>query len=221
MADLATYWRLGPAVTACRAADRILFLDAARDHYLALPADLTEPFAAWLETPGTGLADPCRSALAELAPGTKETVTPRRCQIGMPRPRDARVLAPRQPGMSDIAAVGREVFRAWRHVRTRPLAAIAEHRPQEPACPALHRADLETKLALFRSARPLIPVPRVCFHDCLALLRWIGPAAPHAALVFGVSATPFAAHCWVQAEGWVLDDHPESPSRFAPILHVQ
>src|SRR5690606_34876794 len=133
MAELASYWRLGPAVTACLAASRILFLDATRDRYLALPAEQTGAFSAWLDAPENGLADACRSSLSALAVGTDVIPRPERHQIELPAPFDARLLAPCRPDPGDIMAIGREVFRAWRDVRRLPLAAIVERRRHELA----------------------------------------------------------------------------------------
>jgi hypothetical protein len=36
--------------------------------------------------------------------------------------------------------------------------------------------------------------------------------------VFGVMATPFAAHCWIQDDQAILNDHYDRVSRFAPIF---
>jgi hypothetical protein len=39
-------------------------------------------------------------------------------------------------------------------------------------------------------------------------------------LVFGVTAYPFGAHCWVQTRHALLGDPPDTIGRYAPILHL-
>lgn len=218
------YWRLTPNLTVCIAAGRVLFLDVARDRYFAAPAAINDEFANWLCS-GLTIAASARSCsllvdLAMLDPEGAEDIAPKACHVAMPAPLDAQTLPLSRIGPCTIAGVGRAVVRARRDVKNRPLASILAHR-LSPAQYVPNRgvADRQMRLAAFRTARPLIPVPRVCLHDCLALVDWLGPARAGTQLVFGVAAFPFAAHSWVQADGRVIDDHPESVSRFQPILH--
>lgn len=220
----AVYWRLSETVTACVAADRILFLDLARDRYFALPPVQNDLLIGWLNRPDDQwLAERCRAALSRsriLDPRLASTVVPAVCAIGRPSPIDSEPLkrVPVRPG--SLSRIAKAVVSAWRDVRSNPLATVLARRTGRDEPSVANRSALQLKLAEFRSARPLIPVPRVCLHDCLALIDWLGPQRAGVELVLGVSALPFAAHCWVQADGRVLDDHPESPSRYQPILHI-
>lgn len=218
------YWRLTDSVTACIAAGRVIFLDLARDRYFALPDELNEPFASWLISPNsTNLSSALRMALVELAivsPDRADQLAPTPCHIDMPAALDAEPLAPVPITFRNLVGVAAAVSTAARDVRLKPLASTLGRRlsPSGFAAP-IDGVDKLARVAAFRSVRPFIPVPRVCLHDCLALLDWFGPSRAGTQLVFGVSAFPFAAHCWVQANGRVIDDHPESVSRFEPILH--
>jgi len=220
------YWRLTDSVTACIAAGRVIFLDLARDRYFALPDALNEPFASWLTGPtASDLPMALRMALVELAIVSAVRaghLAPTPCHVGMPVALDAEKLAPAPITFRNLVGVAAAVVTAWRDVRSKPLASILGRRlpPADFAAP-INRADKLARVAAFRSIRPFIPVPRVCLHDCLALLEWLGPSRAGTQLVFGVSAYPFAAHCWVQSGGRVIDDHPESVSRFEPILHFE
>jgi len=221
--DTHLYWRLGEGVTACLAADRILFLDLERDRYHALPAPLTSDFLSWLQSPATEPPVSCRAVLLDLRldHGDGRAVgTPRACAF----PRALALDSASLPGCAvrpgDCLSVGTAVIQAWNEVRSRPLAAVLARRFARPQSRTAPAGDLKIRLARFRSARPFVPVPRVCLHDCLALLDWLGPDSAGASLVFGVCARPFSAHCWLQAGDRLLDDHPESPSRYQPILHL-
>jgi hypothetical protein len=217
-----TYWRLGKSLTACVAADRVLFLDLKRDRYFALPSADNQTFMAELQQADGGtLPDRCRDMLARFGVvdrtgGASLRVVTR--QVQKPEPIDSE-CPPRTPlSASLLLNVGKAVISAARQVRTRPLELVLRRRmgadTSSVAIPA--RAH---RIAEFHAARPFIPVPRVCLHDSLALFEWLGGVRGGTQLVFGVSAHPFAAHCWVQADGMVLDDHPDNPSRFQPILH--
>lgn len=216
------YWRLDDSVTACRSADRILFLNVGRDRYLTLPPSLNEPFAAWLSAPADAVPEALGAVLGQLDINPMQVAAaglPAEVLVPKPSPIDSEQLPGRPVRAGDLLSVGRAVVSAARDVRARPLKDVLARRfagrsPAEPPAP-----DLKSRLAVFRSVRPLIPVPRVCLHDCLALLDWLGPGSG-VTLTFGVSAYPFAAHTWLQAGDRVLDDHPESPSRFEPILQL-
>ena len=218
------YWRLTDSVTACIAAGRVIFLDLARDRYFALPDAMNEPFASWLIQPtASDLSGVLHMALVELAiaaPSRAGQLAPTPCQVDMPAALDAERLSPVPFAFRNLFGIAAAVVTASHDVRSKPLASILARRLSLSRFAApLNGADRLARVAAFRSIRPLVPVPRVCLHDCLALLDWLGASRAGAQLVFGVSAFPFAAHCWVQAGGRVIDDHPESVSRFEPILH--
>jgi hypothetical protein len=217
------YWRLSHTVTACLAGDRILILDIGRDRYSSVPPTIHEPFLFWLQSGGDQPPASCRAVLSDLGIGNADAGTiaaPVESSIPRARCQDSETLPRRRVGPGELLSVGQAVVSALRDIRFRPLATVLKRRFPAGAPPAGPVADLWSKLALFRSARLLIPVPRVCLHDCLALMAWLGPSASGVALVFGVCARPFAAHCWLQSHDLVLDDHPESPSRYQPILHL-
>lgn len=215
------YWRLSDTVTACLVSERILFLDIARDRYLALPAEDNRNFLAWVHRHRTAPPPSCRPMFAELGlSGDLSDSAPAICRVAGVVPLDPPHLPKQRVRTRDLFGIARAVRSASRDVRSKPLAQIIRERFESLCGSSRPAADLEERLAIFRSARPWIPVPRICLHDCLALMDWLGPSATGVTLVFGVSAEPFAAHSWLQADGSVLDDHPDSPSRYQPILHL-
>lgn len=216
------YWRLSDSLTACVATDRILFLDIKRDRYFALPDAETQDFSECLQqSAGGALPDGCRDLLVRLGivdAGGAATLTAIPRRVTKPQPFDSEwpPQVPIRPRL--LWGIGKTVIAASREIRSRPLELVLRRRlPADKV--DIAAPDRANRVAQFHSIRPFIPVPRVCLHDCLALVAWLGGARGGVELVFGVSAHPFAAHCWVQAGGVVLDDHPDSPSRFQPILH--
>lgn len=215
------YWRLSDTVTACLVSDRILFLDLARDRYLALPAAQNDRFLSWVQSPGGEPPHSCHAMLAELDVSTRALRgLPSECVVARPTLVDPIHVPRRRVRVRDLLSVGRATGSAWADVRSRPLANVLARRFPAAKRDAGSGADLESRLAIFRSARPLVPIRRVCLHDCLALVDWLGPSGGGVTLILGVSAFPFAAHCWLQVGADVVDDHPDSPSRYQPILHL-
>jgi hypothetical protein len=216
------YWRLSPSVTACLAADRILFLDLVRDRYLTLPKVLTADFLSWTRSPADLAPQSLHEILAELgveAGPAQDAGFPAQVLLPKASPIESRCHPAVQVRTADLLTVWRAVASAAHDVKSRPLAEVLARRPGRRDPAAGPAPDLARRVAIFRSVRPWIPVRRICLHDCLAMLDWLGRESAGVSLVLGVSVYPFAAHCWLQAGDQVLDDHPESPSRFQPILH--
>ncbi|MFL6603958.1 MAG: lasso peptide biosynthesis B2 protein [Steroidobacteraceae bacterium] len=80
------------------------------------------------------------------------------------------------------------------------------------------RAHLLT--SVFNSLRLFFPRPYQCLFDSLALINFLARFKLYPDWVFGVIAEPFDAHCWVQADGVVLNDTIERVSAFTPIMCV-
>ncbi|MES2902934.1 MAG: lasso peptide biosynthesis B2 protein [Pseudomonadota bacterium] len=216
------YWRLSDTITACVAHRRVIILDVANDRYRALPEADEPPFIRWLSAPASPPPPPCRDSLIALGidQARLEDIRAVACSIRMPLPLDPDPIPQIRLSASVLSGVAQCLVPAWHAVRSHRLGrALAKASTSMKGAGPPHHF-LPSKLAQFQAARPFIPVPRVCLHDCLALVDWLGPGSG-AELVLGVSPYPFNAHCWVQANGRVIDDHPQSPSRFHPILHLE
>lgn len=220
--DVRTYWRLTDAITTCVAHGRVILLDVANDRYLGLPEACESDFIHWLSNPAQVVPESCRESMISMNVVERDRLVflrPAACTVSMPAPIDPDLRPPSPVSAVTLLSLGWKLFSAWHLVRSHRLQRALDH--AFPALPPREggRTTMEARLALFRSARPFLPIPRVCLHDCLALARWLGPASD-VELVLGVSPYPFSAHCWVQAGGRVIDDHPQSPSRFHPILRL-
>ncbi|MBV1687719.1 lasso peptide biosynthesis B2 protein [Novosphingobium sp. G106] len=86
---------------------------------------------------------------------------------------------------------------------------------------AVRRAQAEAVIDAHRWARSLLPFNGTCLPASLALVRGLaGVGAPYV-LVVGVKLGPFAAHCWVEDGGAVLNDDLETVRQFTPIRFVR
>jgi len=169
----AMYWRLSETVTACLVADRILLLDVDRDRYLTVPRTLDRDFLTWLEF-GTDRPETCSEILAGIGIGASDAI-PQRCFVEKPSTLDSRRLEAPRLTAGDLLSVGRTVMSAAREVRSRPFREVLAKRAARIPRHRSATAELESRLARFRAARTLIPVPRVCLHDCLAFacMAWL------------------------------------------------
>jgi hypothetical protein len=128
-----------------------------------------------------------------------------------------------RPGVTDFVKALHLVRSTRSRLRTRPIEQILKDiLAAECAEPPGHwrGPNLALESRHFLSARKLVPVPRNCLLDSLALLRWLG-SSPSAALVFGAKLDPFAAHCWVQAGELLLNDRLETVAAFTPVRVIQ
>lgn len=127
--------------------------------------------------------------------------------------------APRRP----VFPLSFAVSMLWAEYRLRrrrlDLAALALSRAQlQPLKP--RRAMLDA-LAEFRQWRPWYPRKTVCLFDSLALARFLILSGHRIELVFGVRVNGFAAHCWVEAGGAIVNDEPHYCAAFQEIARIR
>jgi hypothetical protein len=59
-----------------------------------------------------------------------------------------------------------------------------------------------------------------CLFRSLFLMRFLAEHQIAATWTFGVRLAPFGAHCWIEYDGAVLNDHLEHVAGFTPILAI-
>jgi hypothetical protein len=95
----------------------------------------------------------------------------------------------------------------------RAASAVAEPLP-------LNSHAVLSEAARFARFAPWLPRGGVCLMRSLQQLLYLRGLGYAPTWVFGVRTWPFQAHCWLQADTVVLDDHVEHVRAFAPILAV-
>ncbi len=78
----------------------------------------------------------------------------------------------------------------------------------------------ETIGRAFDARRSAIPIARSCLPDSLAIFTLLIEARIDATLVIGVRDCPFAAHCWVQTDRFVLTDAAAPIQELTPIMAI-
>lgn len=123
------------------------------------------------------------------------------------------------------ASVGSAIFSrlVWsRRVKYWPFARLVESVRQSD----LHNRTSPTSIELswiirsFEIADIIIGNHDRCLERSLALAVTCRRHGIPNTLVLGIQANPFAAHCWVQDQSFILNDHPDRVSMFTPILAV-
>ena len=214
--------QLQPHVSFAIVDGQAIFLDLERDRYLTLSptaASLFERMCNRLDSAtaeeaaellGTGLFVAARRK-SQLVPAKIPAV-----EAGLQRGNRSRIR------VRDAIEVAQLVGRARRALRSKPLYQIVDRRSargsesDEPKC----REEIVQLAERFADARTWVPIKPSCFQDLLALSDWLGRRGAFARLVFGVKLNPFAAHCWIQLGGIVLNDAPDNVTAFTPILGV-
>jgi hypothetical protein len=100
-----------------------------------------------------------------------------------------------------------EALARWQ--RKNATAATSEHLNEE--------IELLRACAFFRRARMAIPISTRCLLDSIALIRFMARRNLCGDLVFGVTADPFTAHCWVQCGDMVMNDTLGNTQTYTPI----
>jgi hypothetical protein len=215
------FWRILPHASVCAASGDLVLLDIRQDRYFLVPPALTEPLSVWLhQTVPAPIPDAVGALLAQS--GIARPADPAPTNVdrehiivsdGFPGPsdHDARV------SMFDITKIGSIVAATWLDLRLRPLELLLERRRRTSVTAACDPVTLLPGAQTFDRLRRFTPIARSCLLDSLALDRWLGRTAGYR-LVFGVTAKPFAAHCWLQTEDAVLNDSYDRVSRYMPIL---
>jgi hypothetical protein len=86
---------------------------------------------------------------------------------------------------------------------------------------SIDRARAHDLVATFAWLRPLFYTSKnACLFEALALGKFLASYGLHPRWVFGVQARPFAAHCWLQQDGIVLNDAVEYVGQYTPIMMV-
>jgi hypothetical protein len=91
------------------------------------------------------------------------------------------------------------------------------------ADPQIRRDDEQVQklVGIYTTLRPFFFTAKdACLFDALSLHEFLSAYGVYASWVFGVQARPFAAHCWLQLDGLVLNDTVNHVRRYAPIMIV-
>lgn len=122
----------------------------------------------------------------------------------------------------------------WHHVLSVTCAGLRAHlelkyRPFNSIISSIKKSnknftqDLErikTMSRIFDRLRPFLIRNRICLYDSLAFYYFCNFYGFRPQIVFGVTASPFAAHCWAQTDDLILNDFPAKIADYTPIMVI-
>jgi len=89
------------------------------------------------------------------------------------------------------------------------------------ASSAITEQKLAALVHAFATLRPFFFAAKdACLFDALSLSEFLATYDVFPNWVFGVQSRPFAAHCWLQLDGLVLNDTLDHVQRYTPIMVV-
>jgi len=201
----------------CEVEGQLVFLDLKADRYFSLPPEAQEAFVSLLrgESGGQQIEALCASGLLVDAPAGR----PLAATFHTPPANSFLEDGETGQGLGPVAEV---LF----------LVLIARHAVQRKRLPRLLASSLHVSgpagrgprekrdraLGQFLRARRAVPVAPNCLYDSLALRRFLQRRSIPADLVIGTKLHPFAAHCWLQDGGTILNDSLAAARGFSPIL---
>ncbi len=223
-------YRLRDGLSYCEVDDSLIFLDLDEDRYFSLPPRLEQRLRSHLQDDKTG--------------ATASDLVHRKILIDTPESAD-NFSPPRHPAtlfsalehhhfkVRTNALVLAEVLATicstrlqlkWCRLRN-VIDELCAYRQQRVARVSSDPSEPSSELLLeatqaFRHARRQLPIEPSCLLDSISLIRFLSRRRLHARLVFGVTHHPFAAHCWVQAGDWVLNDTVGSITTHTPIREI-
>jgi hypothetical protein len=124
------------------------------------------------------------------------------------------------------AAVVKALIVSWYSLRFRPLASTVRsvYKRRSAAIARGYIPDprkLAELVCIFRCIRPfLFTASGHCMLHALTLAAFLARYGEFPLWVMGVKVDPWAAHSWVQQDGFLLDTNPEKVCKFNPILAV-
>lgn len=205
-----------PTLSFCMIGETAIFLDLTADRYFRLAPEHNAAFASQL----AGSVAP-HTALLAAGLGAFEGVAP----ITMPD------LPPTQWHRPDVHARFNPIRllmaticqrRIERRLKSAGLAAVLQALHGQLRAPLLVPATDQVRamqiVGAFEQARLFRSAVDRCLPRSLGLAQMLARAGYRAQVIVGVKLHPFAAHCWVQSGGVILNESPEETARYTPIL---
>lgn len=211
--------QLHPDLSFCRIGETFIFLDSAKDRYFTLGASLSDAFPALLDgTAGEDAVRPLTQHGIVIAGADRPIAA---CPGDLPR---ASLLdGPRVP-----ARASQILSLAWGFANMRamirrqgiagPAAALAALR--QVARPRDGDSQLVRAVAAYDRFRLLRGAHDLCLPHSLNLATMLARMGYSPEVVLGVQLGPFAAHCWVECQGSLVNDRFDRVRSYTPIRRL-
>jgi hypothetical protein len=218
-----------------------VFLDAARDRYLAVNREEFTALGPWLE--GWIGPEPDRDSAASLGPRSRQLAV-ELCRRGIlttserdGKPVQMQAITPatrnavphfHRIGLSKRLGHGVNCLMAAARTRRQfktdtfesIMRGVSASRARAGAALTVELQYEAYLVSVFEACRTFYSRPYICLFDSVSLLNFLARYGFFPSLVFGVIAEPFQAHCWLQDGDVVLNDAVERVTAYAPIMCI-
>ncbi len=224
-------YRLREGVSYCPVDGSLIFLDLDEDRYFRLSSRLEKTFLAYLgsnDQVEVDVSELVRQNILTQARNAESTWSAAMLTIPTLSVIEHNFGAPSLEISTLLEVLAIVCSTQWQ-LRTRRLNRIVAkaitYRQHMTAhtrfAPTGSEAERLVECAgVFMRARRYVPIETSCLLDSVAMLRFLAHRRLSADLIFGVTHNPFAAHCWVQAGDWVLNDTVGNVTAHTPIRKV-
>jgi hypothetical protein len=231
-------YALASHVFVCLQDEHVVFLDVRKDRYFALEAAQTRGLDALVRGWPVRAADTARAVTDLMKSGVLKVLADRGLLANGQRAGKDATPIQHVPAAEEIAAddtaeapaIGplavcrfiAAALAASASLKLLPFERVirqARARRMHAEMAALDRERAQELIAIFSWLRPFAFTAKdACLFEALALSGFLAAHGIYPQWVFGVQARPFAAHCWLQHQGVVLNDTVEYVSRYTPIM---
>lgn len=221
-----TQLRLHPDLSYCQVDGHLIFLDVRNDRYFSLIGSMESAFVNYLDNgdaPDSSIYSLIKRKI--LIDGSADSDGEALILTNNPtRSAMENVVHAKRASARELLDTLATVCSIQRQLRTRSLKQVLQNlvsyrdkRPSKTSTPRQSEDHVLEAAAAFRRARLYVPIDTCCLLDSISMINFLAKRRLHADLVFGVTGTPFSAHCWAQHGTTVLNDALGHTSTFTPI----
>src|SRR3569623_2113010 len=220
-----TAFALAPGTSFCRVAGRTMFLDVVGDRYFCLSPEGERAFTKLADAAPLDRRDLATLAGLTVAGPLTRSTAPQSIEACVAGELPVRSLLDEElpaPGAIGLALAAASLVHVPLFLRLFGLrrAVYGLRRRKAKSRAGSDTGSLLAVVAEFARLRYLATESDICLTRSLAVAhRQIGIGA-RPELVIAVKLQPFAAHAWVQCDGWLVNDRHEFVREFTPILVV-
>jgi len=198
---------------------RAIFLDVIADRYFCYPTELNTQFLGLVDGKPIDSVDPRLQKLFDaphstpLVPTAIEPISGE--ALAVP---GARWHV--RPFLVALFYMGLAQFWLKKGLATCLARLERHHHLRDYGWQTVPRVPLSTLIQAFDATRILVTAQDQCLSRSIALSLFLAAFGYRTDLVIGVRPRPFAAHCWVQAKGRVLNDSADTVRAYVPVRVV-
>lgn len=207
----------------------VVFLDCRQNRYLCLPAAKAAPFVASIKNGRAVSLERFEPLLSELVDEGLLVIEPKAARRTLSAlqgnsvrdcPTLPHAIVPTR--LRDVLGlIGAAAITLIRLKLSSPDRWFRVQERRSTGVQISGHVDRAIKAALrFERLRPLVPGSSRCLPKSMLLLEFLHLHGIRATWVFGVRTYPFAAHCWVECGGFILNDTAEHAAWYTPIAVI-